>query len=690
MESSIITILSQEKNKMMKLEEITKELKVQDTTKLLAVIKNLEETGIIFRDKKGRYTLITNTNLKRGLIKITKKKGPIVIFEDKTETVVTYKDHKTLENNDIVLVDISNNIAKVVKIIRREHHNFIAEVIKDEHGYKAVSNGYESIILDEIYPLGTKLLIDGKTLEVKEVLGHKDDVGTKEKEVLAEYNFPISFNEEYLKEVNSIEKSLSEEVIDMEKRNGLKDQRSITSVTIDGDDTKDFDDAVAFHNNTVYVQIVDPNRYIKDNSAMWDETLRRAISTYFPGCCNPMMHEILSNGICSLVPGEDRYAISMSIKIDDSGKVLNYKINEAVINNRKRMTYTEVNKYLEENTIPNGYENYTELLDNLYKTAMKVKRKMINEGFLEFTSDEVKFFFESSKLIDIRERHQGKAEELIEFLMLLHNMCMTDYFLKNKLPFISRFHDSPNTDKLNTWMGLLKKKGYRVYSDKKKSFTTEDIKKIQKLYADSKEKIIFDKMAIMSQAKAKYSAYDIGHYALGMGAYSTSTSPIRRLSDTINQRIFKDSLHYGVDYARKKWSSITPYIAKIATDAELRAVKAEHRLDDIRKAEFMKQYEKQDFEVIVSDIKENFIIVLYPERMVYGKLFYNSRYFHLGKDGYSIMGHNGEKIMIGDIFNARLTKVNVLNGEVVFSKGISEINEINHTENNRKRKVRRK
>ena len=244
MESSIITILSQEKNKMMKLEEITKELKVQDTTKLLAVIKNLEETGIIFRDKKGRYTLITNTNLKRGIIKITKKKGPIVIFEDKTETVVTYKDHKTLENNDIVLVDISNNIAKVVKIIRREHHNFIAEVIKDEHGYKAVSNGYESIILDEIYPLGTKLLIDGKTLEVKEVLGHKDDVGTKEKEVLAEYNFPISFNEEYLKEVNSIEKSLSEEVIDMDKRNGLKDQRSITSVTIDGDDTKDFDDAV--------------------------------------------------------------------------------------------------------------------------------------------------------------------------------------------------------------------------------------------------------------------------------------------------------------------------------------------------------------------------------------------------------------------------------------------------------------
>ena len=689
MESSIITILSKEKNKMMKLEEITKELKVQDTTKLLAVIKNLEETGIIFRDKKGRYTLITNTNLKRGLIKITKKKGPIVIFEDKTETVVTYKDHKTLENNDIVLVDISNNIAKVVKIIRREHHNFIAEVIKDEHGYKAVSNGYESIILDEIYPLGTKLLIDGKTLEVKEVLGHKDDVGTKEKEVLAEYNFPISFNEEYLKEVNSIEKSLSEEVIDMEKRNGLKDQRSITSVTIDGDDTKDFDDAVAFHNNTVYVQIADPNRYIKDNSAMWDETLRRAISTYFPGCCNPMMHEILSNGICSLVPGEDRYAISMSIKIDDSGKVLNYKINEAVINNRKRMTYTEVNKYLEENTIPNGYENYTELLDNLYKTAMKVKRKMINEGFLEFTSDEVKFFFESSKLIDIRERHQGKAEELIEFLMLLHNMCMTDYFIKNNLPFISRFHDKPNDEKICTWINLLKKKGYKIDINKKKDFTAEDIRQVQEVYKDAKEKVIYDKMAIMGQSKAKYSSCNVGHFALGMGAYSTGTSPIRRIADTINKRILNDAITRGVDYARNKWEKITPLIAKIATSSELRAIKAERKLDDIRKAEFMKQYEKQYFDVMVAGIYDNYLLVLYPDKMVYGKVFFNRNYYHVNKDGCSIYSDKGEKIFIGDTFNAKLLNVNTMTGEVVFFKDTKVIKEFYGNEEKKgKKKVK--
>lgn len=421
---------------------------------------------------------------------------------------------------------------------------------------------------------------------------------------------------------------------------------------------------------------------------MWDETLKRAISVYFPGCCNPMMHEILSNGICSLVPGEDRYSVSMSIKMDDSGKVLNYKINEAVINNRKRMTYEDVNKYLEEGTIVDGYEDYTELIDNLYDSAMKVKNKMIREGFLEFTSDEVKFFFENSNIIDVKERRQGKAEELIEFLMLLHNMCMTDFFLKNKLPFISRFHDSPNNDKLNSWINLLKKKGYKINTNKKKDFTASDIKEVQKIYADCKEKVVYDKMAIMSQAKAKYSAYNIGHFALGMGAYSTGTSPIRRLADTINQRVLKDAIHYGVDYARKKWEKIMPYIARIATDAELRAIRAERKLDDIRKAEFMKQYEKQYFDVIVAGIYDNYMLVLYPDKMVYGRIFFNKKYYHVSKDGTLIYSDKGDKIFIGDSFNAKLLSVNTMTGELVFFKETNVIKECNYEEKKGKKKVK--
>ena len=689
MESEIIELLSIKKNNNLKVDEIASILgkdkeEVQNTLRLLG------KDGIVYKNNNDRYILVSNTSLKKGTIKITARKGAIVVLDNGTELDVVYKDKSKLSNNDTVLVEPYNQsgTAKVVKIINRRYYDYVSEVVKEGKNYIARCDGKIDIYLKDIYPIGTRLLIDGEYNTVKEVIGHKDDPGVLEREVLALNGFPIEFSREYLDEVSKIEKSLSEEEIENQKRKGLKDQRGIISVTIDGEDTKDFDDAVAYHNNTIYVQIADPNRYIKEKSTMWDETLKRAISVYFPGCCNPMMHEILSNGICSLVPGEDRYSVSMSIKMDDSGKVLNYKINEAVINNRKRMTYEDVNKYLEEGTIVDGYEDYTELIDNLYDSAMKVKNKMIREGFLEFTSDEVKFFFENSNIIDVKERHQGKAEELIEFLMLLHNMCMTDFFLKNKLPFISRFHDSPNNDKLNSWINLLKKKGYKINTNKKKDFTASDIKEVQKIYADCKEKVVYDKMAIMSQAKAKYSAYNIGHFALGMGAYSTGTSPIRRLADTINQRVLRDAIHYGVDYARKKWEKIMPYIARIATDAELRAIRAERKLDDIRKAEFMKQYEKQYFDVIVAGIYDNYMLVLYPDKMIYGKIYFNGGYFHPGKDGVSLMGKNGEKILIGDTINAKLLKTNIITGEITFFMRINDVKECNYEEKKGKKKVK--
>lgn len=689
MESEIIELLSIKKNNNLKVDEIASILG-KDKEEVQNTLRILGKEGIVYKNNNDRYILVSNTSLKKGTIKITARKGAIVVLDNGTELDVVYKDKSKLSNNDTVLVEPYNQsgTSKVVKIIDRKYYDYVSEVVKEGKNYIARCDGKLDIFLKDIYPIGTRLLIDGETNTIKEVIGHKDDPGVLEKEVLTLNGFPINFSREYLDEVSKIEKSLSEEEIEAEKRRGLKDQRSITSVTIDGEDTKDFDDAVAYHNNTIYVQIADPNRYIKENGTMWDETLKRGISVYFPGCCNPMMHEILSNGICSLVPGEDRYSMSMSIKIDNDGKVLNYKINEAVINNRKRMTYEDVNKYLEEGTIVDGYEDYTELIDNLYDSAMKVKNKMLREGFLEFTSDEVKFFFENSNIVDIKERHQGKAEELIEFLMLLHNMCMTDFFLKNKLPFISRFHDSPNNDKLNSWINLLKKKGYKINTNKKKDFTASDIKEVQKVYADCKEKVVYDKMAIMSQSKAKYSAYNIGHFALGMEAYSTGTSPIRRLADTINQRVLKDAIHYGVDYARKKWEKIIPYIARIATSAELRAIKTERKLDDIKKTEFMKKYEKQYFDVIVAGIHDNYMLVLYPDKMVYGRIYFNKKYYHVSKDGTSIYSDKGEKIFIGDSFNAKLLNVNTMTGELVFFKETNAIKECNYEEKKGKKKVK--
>ena len=387
MENSIIELLSNKRNNNLKALEIAKILG-KDKDDVLDTLRILGKEGIVYKNN-DRYMLVSNTSLRKGIIKITSKKGIIVVLEDGTELDVVYKDKEKLRNNDTVLVDYGSHrgTAKIVKIIDRKYYDYIAEVVKEGKKYIARCEDKEDVYLNDIYPLGTKLLISGEDNTIKEVLGHKDDTGMLEKEILALNGFPTSFSDKYLEEVSEKEKVLSEDNIMYEKRNGLKDQRDIVSVTIDGDDTKDFDDAVSYYNNTIYVQIADPNRYIEDKSAMWDETLKRAISVYFPGCCNPMMHESLSNGICSLVPGEDRYALSMGIKIDNTGKVINYKINEAVINNRKRMTYGDVNKYLEDNIVVSGYQEYTSLLDNLYMSAMKVKKRMLEDGFLELSSD---------------------------------------------------------------------------------------------------------------------------------------------------------------------------------------------------------------------------------------------------------------------------------------------------------------
>ena len=577
MESKIIELLSIKKNNNLGVKEIAGILG-EDKEEVHNTLRLLGKEGIVYKNNNDKYILVSNTSLKKGTIKITSRKGAIVVLDNGTEYDVVYKDKGKLAHNDTVLVEPYNQrgMAKVVKIIDRKYYDYVAEVVKDGKNYVARCDGKLDIFLKEIYPLGTRLLISGEYNTVKEVIGHKDDPGAVEKEVLALNGFPISFSDKYLEEVSKIEMSLSED-----------------------------------------------------------------------------------------------------------------EINEAVINNRKRMTYGEVNKYLEDSTILGGYEDYIDMLDDLYDSAMKVKRKMLNEGFLEFTSDEVKFFFENNNIIDIKERHQGKAEELIEFLMLLHNMCMTDYFMKNNLPFISRFHDKPNDEKICTWINLLKKKGYKININKKKDFTAEDIRQVQEVYKDAKEKVIYDKMAIMGQSKAKYSSCNVGHFALGMGAYSTGTSPIRRIADTINQRILNDAITKGVDYARRKWEKITPLIAKIATSSELRAIKAERKLDDIRKAEFMKQYEKQYFDVMVAGIYDNYLLVLYPDKMVYGKVFFNRSYYHVNKDGCSIYSDKGEKIFIGDTFNAKLLNVNTMTGEVVFFKDTKVIKEFYGNEGKKgKKKVK--
>lgn len=666
MESSIITLLNMKKNKILRLEEIAKELLVEDIDRFNEAIKKLEEDGIIYRDKKGRYTLLSNTTLKKGKIKITKRKGPIVVFDDKTELDVVYKDHKVLENHDIVLVDISGVSAKVVKILKREYHNFIGEVVKEGKHYQVVTDDHEPIILDDIYPIGTKVLIDGKTLGVKEVLGHKDDLKTREKEILVLNDFPIKFNDEYMEELKEVPNELTKNEIDALKKNGIKDLREVPLVTIDGEETKDFDDAVGKKGNNIYVSIAIPSNYVIEGGSIWDETLKRSISVYPPGSVSPMLHQVISNGIAALIEGEDRLGITIQIKINNDGKVLSYKIVPSIVNNRKKMSYGKVNKLLNDNIIEKGYLEYTDMIEELYNTAMKVKDYMLDNGFLEFTSTEITFIFENNQVINVKAQDHGKAGELIEFLMILNNLVMTDFFIKNNLPFIARNHDNPSTEKLNRWNGLLRKRGYKV--DNHKNYTRDDIKKSILTYKNSAERVVLDSVAIRSQSRAKYASYNIGHFALGLSAYATFTSPIRRLPDFINQKIFLDAIKYGNDYTRNKWNILLPKLAELSTSAEKRADNVEKELSRIRASEYMKNYIGYNYDALVSEISNEYIKVLLPN-MVEGKVFISKYEYNLDKDGFGLYGINSnERVLVGDSIRVKLVKVDTYTGDITFNR----------------------
>jgi len=441
----------------------------------------------------------------------------------------------------------------------------------------------------------------------------------------------------------------------------------IPFVTIDGDDTKDFDDAVCFYNDMLYVAIADVPYFIEEDSPIDKETIARSISVYTPGNVEPMLDHKFSSGICSLIPGEDRFTTSLVAKLDEDNNVKSYRLCESIINSKMRMTYGQVNLFLEKGIVPSGYENYTGMLTKLYDVAMSMKKKMLRDGFLEFSSTEVQVYLEQERINNIKRRYHGKAEELIEFLMLLKNLTKTSYFIKHGLPFIARNHDEPDHEGLTAWNRLLNTRGYRT--DIKSKYSSIDIRKSRDSYKGCHEEVVLDYIGIRKLAKANYGAYNKGHFALGQKAYATFSSPIRRLSDYINQRIFKDSRKYGDKFARDKWEPRLELLAKMATDSELRADKVEMIMDDLKKAEYMSRYPKGTiFSGIIYEVTDEFMRVILPN-MVTGKIYYNPNYHKLGKDGFSLYNtKNNHQFLVGDDIEVCLDKVNIESGEITFTK----------------------
>lgn len=671
LEHKIIELLEHNKGNGLALGDISSRLNIAKY-EICETLKFLEESGLIFLSRNKKYFLVSVSSLRKGIIKITRRKGPIVVLDDGSEYDLVYNSHSKVAHNDIVLVEPNSkeNKAQLFKVIKRVYIDYVGEVQEQDGRYLLVfKDGRKPIPINKKYPLGTRILIDSQTDTIKEVIGHKDDPDIKVKELLLVNGFSTSFTEDYLKELEKIPSELDEERIAEEKSRGRLDFRKLPFVTIDGEDTKDFDDALCFWFNNLGVAIADIPSFIKEGSIIDKEAISRGISVYPPGAVEPMFHHAISNGICSLNPHEDRFTIASITTFDSDGSRISCKVMPTIINSKMRMTYEDVNLFLEHKVVVPGYEAYTEMLNQLYNVAMLEKQKILNEGFLEFSSSEVKMLFNDRRVSNIKKRHHGKAEELIEFLMLYHNLEMTSQFIRRSLPYIARNHDRPKDDKITAWNRLLSQRHYKV--EIKHKYNNEDIKCSLKSYQNSPEKVVLDNIGIMSQSKAIYSAYNKGHFALGQKAYATFTSPIRRLSDYINQRIYMDALEYGDKYARDKWEPRMETLANMATQSEQRADKVEETATKIKMAEYMiSNYAKgSKFKGFITYIGKDYLRVLLSDSMIYGIVYYNPKDWTISKDSFSLINNlNGERLLVGDQIDLMLKSVNLDSSEIIFSR----------------------
>ena len=630
MEERIVEILSNSERPAMSAIEINDELgflNIEDYKKLESTLDSMVREGILYySEKKKRYLLLENSHLLSGkLIVNPKGYGFVVIGEGKKDIYINKDNLNNARNNDTVLIELigDKTEGRIVKIINRDEESFVGTVyFKDGKCYvKSDKKGNYDI---EVLPEYQKGLVDGHKVVVKpisgnkyvgsilHVIGHKNDVGVDILSFVYEHGFKPKFPEDVLDSLKDIPDNIDNE--DISDRLDLRDR---VIFTIDGDDTKDIDDAISikkFDDDSyeLGVHIADVSHYVLKDSPLDKEAYERGTSVYLVDRVIPMLPHQLSNGICSLNPNVDRLAMSCIMKINNKGKVVSYDIKKSVIRSRIQMTYNCVNDILDNNIVATGYEEFVDDLRLMKELSDILRKKMVGNGYIEFKSGEPKILVdENCHPVEIKLREEGTGENMIENFMVVANETVGGYVFYQGLPGIYRVHDKPDEKRLASFFDFLSARGY-VVKGKRNDITSKDLQYILKQLADKPDAKILNDMAIRSQAKAVYSHENIGHFGLGSKCYSHFTSPIRRYPDLILHRLVKDYMDNYSESIINNWEESLPTMAEHCSVKEQDAQKCERDVDDMKKAEYMEDHIGDVFEGVISGVQEFGMFVELP------------------------------------------------------------------------------
>ena len=699
----IITFFKEESERPLTVDEIMDriELDSNDSQLFASVIKTLnalEQDGELILTRKNRYSIPERIGLIKGTIQMHKKGFAFLLpdEEGQSDIYINPTDLKGAMNRDRVFVRIvteqigDRRVEGVVEQIIERHSTRIVGTYEDKGSFgfviaddKRIPNdifikkseslgavtGHKVIVNITKFPEGT-MSAEGKIVEI---LGHKNDPGMDILSIIHKYDIAIDFPNEVMDQAQRIPEKIKPS--ELENRRDLRDKQI---VTIDGADAKDLDDAISVEklsngNYRLGVYISDVSYYVDKDSPMDKEAYSRGTSVYLVDRVIPMLPHRLSNGICSLNPGEDRLTLGCEMEIDHNGHVVSHDIFQSVINSSARMTYKEVNQILvdQDEELRQQYEAFVPLFEAMEDLAEILRKKRFGRGAIDFNFKEAQVIVDDTgHPIDVIIRERSVAERLIEEFMLIANETVAEHFHWMELPFIYRIHEDPDEEKLKSFYQFLGQFGYQVKGTANEVHP-QALQQVLDLVKGEQEEMVISKLLLRSLKQAKYDFNSIGHFGLATKFYTHFTAPIRRYPDLIVHRLIRTYLIEGKvdENIQNHWKAKLPEIAKHTSERERIAVDAERETDDLKKAEYMLDKIGEEFDGVISSVT-NFGIFVELENTVEGLVHVTDLtddYYNFDERSYAMIGERtGNVFRIGDAITIKVADVNLEEHSVDF------------------------
>lgn len=662
------------------------------------ILKDLEKENKIRISNKKRIMPLTEEELSlTGKISIAQGGYGFFISdnEDFSDVFIKKDNLNNAHNNDRVKIEIirekaegKNAEGRVTNIIERANEEVIGTYQKNK--------GFGFVIADD-KSFGDDIYIEDKFSKkakdkdkvaveiinypkkgkpegrITEIIGSKGDKNIDVLSLIRAHNLPYEFSKETKKETLYIDDSVSS--IEL---NGRKDLRDLFTVTIDGRDSKDFDDAISIEKNgenyDLYVHIADVAHYVKKGSAIDDDAYERGNSTYLFNVVISMLPEKLSNGICSLNPNEDRLSLSLKMTVNPKGKVIANDFYEAVINSDYRLVYDDVNNFLDDND-DNIYED--ELLKEKLRDFDKLREILSNmrkkRGSIDFNFSESQIdVTDDGKVLNISNLERGSGNKMIEEFMLCANECVASLFAYMDFPFIYRIHEKPSEEKLESFKKALQAVGLNI---KGSELHPKDFQQIlEDVEGKDIEKVI-NLLMLRTMQKAKYSETRDIHFGLSTNFYTHFTSPIRRYPDLIVHRLLKKYIHNKI--AKLNQASLEKSLSKNAEHlsmTERRSEECERDVEDLFKCKYMRRFVGDDFYGNISSITD-FGMFIELENTVEGLFMYKfseDRYDYIEETMKAFNADTKRFYSIGDRVKIRVRDVDMYQRNIDFDMEVDD------------------